>query len=76
MTEPKIRWRAKYDALSVELEQTTRELQDAVSNGLNLAKENDRLREEVTELKKAVERARLEGMHDVTGLLLHSDHHR
>jgi AmiR/NasT family two-component response regulator len=70
MTEPKIRWRAKYDALVVEHEQTKKELSESLSGAISLASENDALRAQLDDLRKEVERARIQGMHDATGLIL------
>lgn len=49
------------------------DLTEAVSNATSLAKENDELRDQIEELRKEVERARIRGMHDATGLILRSE---
>jgi sugar-specific transcriptional regulator TrmB len=69
----RIRWRQLHEAAQLEVERLKKELFDAVNNGLSLAKENDELRSKVDDLTKAVERARIVGMNEATGLILRSD---
>lgn len=69
----RIRWRQKHDALAAE---NTQLQQDVNRLQMELEHEraaHDEAESEIAELKKAVERARIEGMHDATGLILRSE---
>jgi regulator of replication initiation timing len=67
-------WKGMHAECAADVERLKKELLEAVESGLSLGKENDELREEVLDLRKAIERARIQGMNDVTGLLLREQH--
>lgn len=69
MTE-RVRWRAKHDALAMELQQAQQELGKVQLELERVRVQLDEAEQSEEDLKKLVERARLQGMHDVTTLLL------
>lgn len=63
-------WKGLYEASVIAHDQTKKALEEALNSALSFGKENDDLRDELADAKKQVEKARIQGMHDATGLLL------
>lgn len=73
MAEPKIRWRQKFDAASLETEELKRKLHEATEKVDQQASYIDTLQCDLDDARKQIERARIQGMNDVTTMLLRDE---
>lgn len=69
----RVRWRQKHDALHAEHERLEQDFAEATAHNRELSQRLADGETQLAELTKAVERARLQGMHDVTSLLLRGE---